>query len=49
SGLALVSLITISIGSWFLSRLELDLDIKQRAPRKRAPKRTAPKDRHEAN
>ena len=49
SGLALVSLITISIGSWFLSRLELDLDIKQRAPGKRAPKRTAPKGRDEAN
>ena len=30
SGLALVSVITISIGSWFLSRLELDLNIKSR-------------------
>ena len=30
SGLALVSIITISIGSWFLSRLELDLNLRQR-------------------
>jgi voltage-gated potassium channel len=30
SGLALVSLITISLGSWFLSRLELDLNLKPR-------------------
>lgn len=30
SGLALVSIITISIGSWFLSRLELDLNLRSR-------------------
>jgi voltage-gated potassium channel len=34
SGLALVSLITISLGSWFLSRLELDLNIKSRTKKK---------------
>ena len=34
SGLALVSLITISIGSWFLSRLELDLNLKSRGKKK---------------
>ena len=34
SGLALVSLITISLGSWFLSRLELDLNLKSRSKKK---------------
>ena len=34
SGLALVSLITISLGSWFLSRLELDLNRKSRSKKK---------------
>ena len=35
SGLALVSLITISLGSWFLSRLELDLSLKNSKSRKK--------------
>lgn len=35
SGLALVSLITISLGSWFLSRLELDLSLKNTKSRKK--------------
>ena len=30
SGLALVSVITVSIGSWFLSRLEIDLGMRKR-------------------
>jgi voltage-gated potassium channel len=34
SGLALVSLITISLGSWFLSRLELDLNLRPRGKKK---------------
>ena len=34
SGLALVSLITISLGSWFLSRLEIDLNLKSRSKKK---------------
>ncbi|MDE2386689.1 MAG: potassium channel family protein [Actinomycetales bacterium] len=35
SGLALVSLITISLGSWFLSRLEIDLNLKSGKSRKK--------------